>query len=156
MLQSRSRQVLAEALIHSLRGLDEEGLAHLHEADRLALDDADPISSSRARAELGYVDFLRGRYDRAELWLTDAIDLADGAPAVLAKATTYLGSLHSDRGDYPRAVALLDDAGKLSREADVPRLEAYAFSMRGRVDLLCGRLDEADEHLDVGRRSRHA
>ena len=35
-LRVRSRQVLAEALIHSLRGLDEEGLAHLHEADRLA------------------------------------------------------------------------------------------------------------------------
>ena len=28
-----------------------------------------------------------------------------------------------------------------------PRREAYALSMRGRVDLLCGRLDEADEHL---------
>ena len=29
--------MLAEALIHSLRGLDEEGLATLHEADRIAL-----------------------------------------------------------------------------------------------------------------------
>jgi DNA-binding SARP family transcriptional activator len=146
-LRSRSRQVLAEALIHSLRGLDEEGLAHLHEADRLAVDDTDPISSSLARAELGYVDFLRGRYDRAELWLTDAIDLADGSPAVLAKATTYLGSLHSDRGNYQQAGALLDEAGRLSREDADPRREAYALSMRGRVDLLCGRLDEADEHL---------
>ena len=77
---SRSRQVLAEALIHSLRGLDEEGLAHLHEADRLAADDADPISSAQARAELGYVDFLRARYDRAELWLTDALEPGGRAP----------------------------------------------------------------------------
>ena len=74
----RSREVLAEALIHSLRGLDEEGLAHLHEADRLALEDDDPISSAQARAELGYVDFLRARYDRAELWLTESLALADG------------------------------------------------------------------------------
>jgi len=62
------------------------------------------------------VDFLRGRYDRAELWLADALKLGDGSPSVLAKATTYLGSLHSDRGNYPQAVALLEEAGKLSRD----------------------------------------
>ena len=36
-LQVRSRLVLAEALIHALGGLDEEGLAALHEADEIAL-----------------------------------------------------------------------------------------------------------------------
>lgn len=146
-LRSRSRQVLAEALIHSLRGLDEEGLAHLHEADRLALEDDDPIGSALARAELGYVDFLRARYDRAELWLREALNLADGSPAVMAKAATYLGSVHSDTADYPQAIALLDRAGCLSREAGDPRREAYALCMKGRVDLLRGDLDEADEHL---------
>jgi hypothetical protein len=34
----------------------------------------------QVRAELGYVDFLRGRYDRAELWLTDALKLAPPVP----------------------------------------------------------------------------
>ncbi|MBA2952483.1 SARP family transcriptional regulator [Nocardioides sp. MAH-18] len=146
-LRSRSRQVLAEALIHSLRGLDEEGLAHLHEADRLAVEDDDPIGSALARAELGYVDFLRARYDRAERWLSEAMDLADGSPVVMAKAATYLGSVHSDTADYPRAIALLDEAGRLSREAGDPRREAYALCMKGRVELLRGDLDEADHHL---------
>jgi DNA-binding SARP family transcriptional activator len=148
-LRSRSRQVLAEALIHSLRGLDEEGLAHLYEADRLALADDDPLGSALARAELGYVDFLRGRYDRAELWLREALELADGSPVVMARAATYLGSVHSDTANYPQAIAHLDLAGRLSREAGDARLEAYALCMKGRVELLRGDLDEADRHLNA-------
>ena len=69
-----------------MRGQDEEGQAHLHEADRLALADGDLATVAQARAELGYVDFLRARYDRAERWLTDAIELAQGSAQVLAKA----------------------------------------------------------------------
>ena len=137
-LRVESRLALAEALIHSVRGQDEEGQAHLHEADRLALADGDLATVAQARAELGYVDFLRARYDRAEVWLTDAVDLAQGSAQVLAKATTYLGTVHSDRGSYPQAVALLDEAARLARRADDPRREAYALAMRGRVDLLRG------------------
>ncbi len=146
-LRVRARQVLAETLIHSLGGLDEEGTAHLHEADRLATETADRVSAAHARAELGYVDFLRGRYDRAELWLGDALELADGSPPELAKVTTYLGSVHSDTASYPSAIALLDQALVCAREAGQPRREAYAHSMRGRIDLLRGRLDEAEVRL---------
>jgi DNA-binding SARP family transcriptional activator len=146
-LQVRAREVLAEALIHSLRGLDEEGLAHLHEADRLALTDDNPIGSARARAELGYVDFLRARYDRAEYWLAESLVLAKGSTGVTAKASTYLGCVHSDLGNYARATALLDEALRLSHEVNAPRRAAYTLSMLGRVALLRGELDRADEHL---------
>ena len=134
-LRVEARLALAEALIHSVRGQDEEGQAHLHEADRLALADGDLVTVARARAELGYVDFLRARYDRAERWLTDAMELAQDAPSVLARAATYLGSVHSDCGSYPRAVALLDRPvgwpGR-SRTCDSRRTPC---TMRARVDL---------------------
>ncbi len=146
-LRVRSRLALAEALIHAVRGQDEEGQAHLHEADRLALLDGDLAVVAQARAELGYVDFLRARYDRAELWLTDAVELAQSSPTVLAKATSYLGSVYSDLASYPQSVALLERAVRAARETDDPRREAYALSMHGRVDLLCGRLDDAAARL---------
>jgi DNA-binding SARP family transcriptional activator len=146
-LRVRSRGVLAEALIHSLGGLDEEGLAYLHEADRLACEDGDQVGSAQARAELGYVDFLRARYDRAELWLTESLALADGLPSVRAKASTYLGSVHSDLGDYPRALALLQEALGLSHQAGDPRRAAYTLSMLGRLDLIRGEVDHAEERL---------
>ncbi|MGX6600727.1 BTAD domain-containing putative transcriptional regulator [Micromonosporaceae bacterium Da 78-11] len=145
----RARLILGEALIHALGGLDEEGLATLYEADRIALDHGLSDAVAQARAELGYVDFLRARYDRAELWLTDALAYAGDDLPVLAKATTYLGSVHSDRGDQPRAAALLHEAVRLSRAAADPRREAYALAMLGRTSLFQGELDRAGEQLDA-------
>lgn len=138
-----ARLQLAEALIHSLRGMDEEGLAALYEAERLAVDDR--AAAAQARAEIGYVDFLRARYDRAERWLTDALAVADGFPAIAARVTTYLGAVHSDRANYPAARDLLERAVATARG---PRTEAYALSMLGRVHLLTGDLDAAATHLD--------
>ena len=143
-----SRLVLAEALIHSLRGMDEEGLAALHGADRIAVADGDRAAMAEVRAELGYVDFLRARYDRAQLWLTDALAYADGSPWILAKATTYLGSVESDRADYPIALARLAEGVALSREAGQPRREVYALAMLGRIHLLRHELAEAADCLD--------
>ena len=157
-LRVDARLVLAETLIHSLRGLDEEGLAALHEADRIALANDDRASAARARAELGYVDFLRARYGRAQLWLTEAIDLAGDDPSTRAKAVSYLGSVESDRGNYATARRLLGEAVELSHATGDPRTGAYALSMLGRVELLCGDLPAAtqllDESVDLAERDR--
>lgn len=142
-----SRQVLGETLIHSLRGLDEEGVAVLHEANEIGIDHGLDDAIAQARAELGYVDYLRARYSRAQVWLTEALAYADGAPAVTAKATTYLGAVQADRADYRTAAALLDAGAELSHRADAPRTGAFALAQRGRVHLLRGELDLAVERL---------
>ncbi|MGA9276185.1 BTAD domain-containing putative transcriptional regulator [Ilumatobacter sp.] len=148
-LRVSSRLVLAEALVHSLRGFDEEGLAALYEADEIALAHGDRASVAHARAEVGYVDFLRARYDRAERWLTDALDFADNSPSMTAKATTYLGSVESDRANYATAASLLEHAIDLARVAGEPRREAFALSMLGRISLLRNDLDTAADQLDA-------
>jgi len=148
-LRVGSRLVLAEALVHALGGLDEEGLAALHEADEIALAHGLLHEVAQARAELGYVDFLRGRYDRAELWLTDALEYAGGAPSVRAKAMIYLGSVESDRAGYRRAIGLLERAVTLSRATGEPRRQVYALSMLGRISLFRGDLDTAAGQLDA-------
>jgi tetratricopeptide (TPR) repeat protein len=148
-LRVSSRLVLAEALVHSLRGFDEEGVAVLYEAAEVALAHGDRGGAAQARAELGYVDFLRARYDRAEMWLTDALDFADESPSIIAKATTYLGSVESDRANYVRAVDLLEESIELSRAASEPRREAFGLSMLGRASLLRNDLDAAAQQLDA-------
>lgn len=148
-LRIDSRLALAEALVHSIGGLDEEGLTTLHEVDRIASDHGDRSAVARARAELGYVDFLRGRYDRSRLWLTEALAFGEGDPALKAKATTYLGALESDRGDYPAAIANLREATALSRRIGDVRREAYGLSMLGRISLLRGDLDAAAVDLEA-------
>ncbi|MEV6494075.1 BTAD domain-containing putative transcriptional regulator [Actinoplanes sp. NPDC051633] len=146
-LRLTARVKLAEALIHSLRGMDEEGLASLYEAERIALVAKDLEAAAEARTEIGYVDFLRARYDRAERRLGEA--LADAAPAVAARVTTYLGAVASDRADYDRARDLFDRGAGAAHDA---RTESYAHSMAGRVHLLTGDLDAAAHRLDLSMR----
>ena len=145
----QTRLVLAEALIHTLGGLDEAGLATLTEAERIAVANGDREATTRVRAEVGYVDFLRARYDRAERSLTQVLAEEETTPSVRAKAMTYLGSVASDRADYPRALALLQGATEASRDVGEPRREAFGLSMLGRVSLLQGRLAEATELLST-------
>ena len=114
-LRVSSRLVLAEALVHSLSGLDEEGMAALQGADDIALAHGDRTAVAEARSELGYVDFLRGRYDRSLVWLSQALEYAEGAQAITAKATTYIGSVESDQARYPEALAHLGSAARLAR-----------------------------------------
>jgi DNA-binding SARP family transcriptional activator len=146
-LRVTSRLALADALVHSVGGFDEEGQAVLHEADRIATAAGDPAAAAAARAELGYVDYLRARYDRAERWLAEALRAAPGAPSTMAKARTYLGVVASDRADYPRALRLLESAIALSRSAGEPRRESYALAALGRISLLRGDLDGAAGEL---------
>lgn len=148
-IRLNSRLLLAEALIHSLGGLDEEGLASLHEADGIATAEGDHEIVAQARAELGYVDFLRARYDRAEHWLTQSLEFADGNASITAKATTYLGGVESDRANYPRALALLTRGVDLARQAGDRRREAFASSMIGRIHLLRRELTSAAHRLDA-------
>ncbi len=142
-----TRLVLAEALIHAWGGLDEAGLARLTEAERIAIALGDLASVAEARAELGYVDFLRARYDRAERLLEQVLTAGEAAPSTRAKAMTYLGSVASDQADYARATTLLEGAVRASRAVGEPRREAYGLSMLGRIGLLRGDLDVAVEHL---------
>ena len=146
-LQVRARLVLAETLIHSLRGMDEEGLASLYAADEIATSDGIRAQQAEIRPELGYVDFLRARYDRAETWLQGALDLADGTPSVTAKALTYLGSTRSDRAEYGFALTTLQSAVATAQAAHDVRREVYASTMIGRVHVLRGDVDLAAEEL---------
>ena len=147
-LRVRSRLSLAEALVHSLRGLDEDGVASLFEADQIAAQHGLVEESAMARAELGYVDFLRARYDRAELWLRRSLRLAGDAPGLVAQATGYLGSVESDRGNHVWATSLLRQSVAAARVVGQPRQEAFSTAMLGRSALLVGDLEEAGDLLE--------
>lgn len=146
-LMAEVRIALAEALIHSLRGEDEEGTTTLHEASDRALDGGYTDLAARAQMELGYVNFLRARYDRAEHWLTQARRLAGRKTELLTGVEIYLGAVASDRADYVEAERLLRLGSDLADRAGTIRRKAYAESVLGRLFLLKEDLDTAAEHL---------
>jgi DNA-binding SARP family transcriptional activator len=148
-LLARALVALGSSLIHGVRGVDQEGLAMLHEAVPLTELVGDAPLAVVARREIGYVDFLRGRYDRATHWFGQARSAADDSPAGLGWVDMYDGAAANDVGDGLRAERMLSHAMEHAGTERDLRLQAYTLTMLGRHHLLSNRLDEADRHLEA-------
>ena len=146
-LRARARVALGGALVHAARGRDEEGAMALHEALVVGQDAAPSLAAAACR-ELGYVEFLRGRYERALVWLARAAPLAGVDRAEQARIATVHGSVLSDTAHYAPALAMLRDAEGLATGVADFRQVAYALSMQGRLHLLQGDLPAATAALD--------
>lgn len=147
VLRARARVALGGALVHAARGRDEEGATALHEALAVGQDASSPFAAAACR-ELGYVEFLRGRYQRALIWLRRGIPLAGDDPAEQTRIAIVHGSVLSDTAHYAAATAMLRDAAEKSDGAGDVRQLAYALSMLGRAWLLQGDLRAAADTLD--------
>lgn len=142
--QARALLALGSALVHAVRGQDEEGATALHRTVQVAADRA-PGLAAAAATELAYVEFLRGRLDAVEPWLVRAERAAPEDPVVRARADTVRGSALSDAGRYDDALVALRRVATWTGDA---RRRAYAASMVGRAHLLAGRPDEARAALE--------
>lgn len=145
-LRATSRISLADALVHAVRGEDEEGALLLHEAEVIAAEAGEPDLRARASVEMGFIDMLGARYDRAEYWLDQARALTSN-PAIVARAAAYLGVVESDRANYDRSHEALAFSVDRAEAAGDTRRRAYATSMLGRMFLLRGNLEAAVDHL---------
>lgn len=147
-VQARALVSLGSALVHAPRWHEEEASPALHEAAALATRAELPGVAAAALRELGFSEFLRARYERAERWLVRADALADGDPAERGHIASVLGAVYSDTAHYERAQEKLADGLELSVQTGATRRAAYTLSMIGRVHLLQGELDEAARCLD--------
>jgi DNA-binding SARP family transcriptional activator len=147
VLRARARVALGGALVHAARGRDEEGATALHEALAIGQGISSPLAAAACR-ELGYVEFLRGRYERALTWLRQALPLAGEDRAEQARIATVHGAVLSDTAHYGAAISMLRDGVALADSVGDVRQATYALSMLGRASLLRGDLDTAIEALD--------
>ena len=128
------------------------GLATLHDADRIALAAATAASVARARAELGYVDFLRGplRPGRGVAHRRARVRRRIAARSRPRPRPTWVRWRATGPTIGPRGRRCWSEAiGLVPRRPAISRREAYALSMLGRVRLLRGDLDAAAEQLDA-------
>ncbi|NUY35765.1 SARP family transcriptional regulator [Paraburkholderia sp. JPY303] len=146
-LRTRARVALGGALVHAARGRDEEGATALHEALAIG-QDASPSDAAAACRELGYIEFLRGRYQRALVFLRQAVPLAGDDRAEQARIAVVRGSALSDTAHYAAAIATLRDAERLADNVGDLKQLAFALSMSGRALLLCGDVQAAGDALD--------
>jgi tetratricopeptide (TPR) repeat protein len=126
---------LGEAYVHGLRGRDGEGATSLHAALNVAeRSGANDVVSEAAR-ELGYVEMLRARYDRADTWLERALAEAPDR-GLRAAAMSVLGSVMSDTGSTAQAIAILNETTRDAAALDKPRLAAWAYAFLARTHFI--------------------
>lgn len=138
---------LGSALVHAVRGRDEEGAAMLHEALRVAESaNARPLVIEACR-ELGYIEIQAGRAPAAGRWLSRASAEAGGGRE-RAKVLGIRGMALSDRAHYDAAIRLLSESVVVAEAAGDRRQRAWSLAILGRALLLRGELEEAGEVLD--------
>ncbi|MGC4938424.1 tetratricopeptide repeat protein [Kribbella sp. DT2] len=156
-LQGRALVALGGALVHAIRGRDEEGAITLQEAILVAERAEDRATVVTAYRELGFVEVQAGRRATAETWLAKAAGLAVGS-ADTAAILGVRGMNSSDLGDYPAALRQLVQSTELAAECGDARQQAWSLSILGRAQLLRGDYSQARtavaQSLDLVRQQR--
>ncbi len=136
-LEARALTTLGSALVHAVRGRDEEGAVRLHEALQLAEGCGERATVASACRELGYIDVQAGRAPSAGRWLARATELADENEELCA-VLGVRGMALSDRAHYGAALGLLHKSVARAERCGRPRQAAWSLSLIGRVHLLRG------------------
>lgn len=147
-LQERALLALGSALLHAVRGRDGEGAGLLHEAAAFADRLGHEAGAAHAQRELGYVETLRGRYERAQHWLRNAASRAGGDPTERAWVHAVRGVGLSDVGRHSEAIEQLRRGLALAEELQVGQVQAWTLTFIGRSHLLRGELTDARDALE--------
>jgi DNA-binding SARP family transcriptional activator len=146
-LRARALGALGAALVHAVRGRDEEGAVLLREAIGLATEVGDRATAVAALRELGFVEVQAGRRATAEDWLVRAQEAA-GTDREHAAVLGVRGMNASDQGDYPVALAHLRGSVERAARGGDARQQAWSLSILGRAHLLRDELSQATAALD--------
>jgi DNA-binding SARP family transcriptional activator len=146
-LLARTLAALGAALVHSVRGGDEEGAAVLHEALALAELAGGREVECKACRELGFVAVQASHGASAGRWLARAGALASN-DRERAAVLGVRGKALSDHAYYPAAIGLLEDSIAAARRCGDVRQAAWSLAILGRALLLLGQWREAAELLD--------
>jgi DNA-binding SARP family transcriptional activator len=157
VLRGRALSALGGALVHAIRGHDEEGAIVLHEAILVASQAGDRATSAVAHRELGFVEVQAGRRSTAAAWLAKAQALAE-TDQENAAILGVQGMNSSDVGDYPAALGHLGESVELAARSGDHRQQAWSLSILCRAHLLRGEHSQAKatirQSLDLVRHER--
>ena len=141
---------LGTALVHSIRGYDDEGSVILQLAVEAATEAGAELTAAKALSELGYVDVLAGRRRSAMQYLAAAAERATDDPALVAAVSGFQAMNLSDWGNVDQAMDSFREALELSRSAGAVRREIWNLGLGARSLFFQERLAEA---ADWARRS---
>ncbi|HZJ56103.1 MAG TPA: bacterial transcriptional activator domain-containing protein, partial [Myxococcaceae bacterium] len=135
---------LGAALVHGLRGRDEEGAVHLHEAAQESRRAGDVAVAVAALRELAWVDVQAGRVT-AEGRLREAMQLAGTDDELRCGVLGVQGIFLSDRDRQPEAFEVLHASLEAAERVGDRRQALWSQALLGRSALLTGDLSRASD-----------
>ena len=144
-LQARALTELGTALIHAVRGFDDEATVHLRCALSMAQGVRDAEFSCRALQELGYVDALAGRRPNAAALLTDALAHTGGDDSRAAGCHGLIAFNLVDWGRFDIGLASFDIAITLARKSANLKRETWALGLGAWGQLRSGDTEQAQD-----------
>ncbi|NEK22295.1 hypothetical protein GV827_07765 [Sulfitobacter sp. JBTF-M27] len=146
-LQALALQELGTALIHAIRGFDDEGALALQSAADLAVGIGSSEIAAQSLCELGYSEALAGRRPAAARYLEDAMGYAKNNQDCLASIHAFIGFNLVDWGKVELGISHFQQALELARSAGNRRREIWALGIGARGVLRAGRAHEARDWL---------
>ncbi len=138
---------LGSALVHAVRGFDDEGSVLLEQALQLAQTSGDVEVAVAALRERAYVDTLAGRRPEAQRQLTVALQLADSSPALLPGLLSVSAFNLADWGHVDEALEQYEVAIEAARSVADRRWEGWALGLGGWAALSDQRIKHAQNWL---------
>jgi DNA-binding SARP family transcriptional activator len=144
---ARSLLELGTALVHSVRGYDDEGAIYLRRSVDLARECGAPEIAATGLRELGYLEALAGRRPTAAKLLDDALAASGEDPgrragvlAITAYNLVNWGRIAEGLAGYERAI-------ECARSAASRRWEAWSFALGGWGHMMVDAPDVANTWL---------
>ena len=149
-LQSQALVALGGALVHAVRGRDEEGAIALHEALQLAARAGDRATAVTAHRELGLHASDMGDYPAAFGYLEGSIELARrcGDQRQQAWSLALLARPHLLRDERSQAAAALAGSLQLVHEQRWVAFLPWPEALKGELDLRAGRVEAAGDQFE--------
>lgn len=146
-LQARTLLELGTALVHSVRGYDDEGAILLRQSTEFARQSGSANIAAAGFRELGYVEALAGRRPAAATYLASAVDLAKDGDS-LAGVHSVIGFNLVDWGQVAEGLDHFAISLDHARTAGNRRREIWSLGLGAWGLLAADRLDEADTWLE--------
>ncbi|WES64594.1 BTAD domain-containing putative transcriptional regulator [Microbacter sp. GSS18] len=147
-LYGRCLTELGTALVHSVRGYDDEGAIVLRHGADQAQTAGDEQTEATALGELAYLDVIAGRRANVMPNLRAARELHPHDAEFAARLAGFEAMHLSDMGRLAEASDRFAEAAELARAARAPVREAWILGVGSRTHYLLGRYDLAEEWAD--------
>jgi hypothetical protein len=147
-LQAKATFELGTALVHSVRGYDDEGAILLRQSTELAGQSGSASIAAAGLRELGYVEALAGRRPAAAAYLSEAVGLVMDDDS-LAGIHGVIGFNLVDWGHVGAGLEHFEISLDHARTAGNRRREIWTLGVGARGLLAADRLHEADAWLET-------